>query len=280
MNTKHLKKITAFLGALTLAVTLCACGDSSQSTAENNGSISAAESSADKQAADESAEAASDADNEHSKADSEIISSGESSGNNASDSGAEQESGGNTESKQDSQADAQPDSSSSAEDSPAPADSKPESAGDYFKVGDKMTLGIEPFTAKAGQKAVPVRIQIWNNSGFAAGGIKLYYDKALDPVLTGETSPNGIPMAKFDCGDIAKNMLKTCLVNTEDHLMAFGFMGSEAVTENGDFLICYFDIPDKAESGTTYHFTLQLDRLNDSNQNVTAETVTGALTIE
>lgn len=284
MNMNHRKKITALIGALTLALTLCACGDTT-STNGNTAESSIAEHSIPDSSESESSSAESaDAADVEEKA--QAVSA-DSSGNDSSAAESREES--KAEQKTDKKADSDADASSvesggedaPADDTPAQAEDVPAKADDEFKIGKKMAIGIEPFTAKAGQKAVPVSFKVWNNTGFAAGGIKVYYDAALKPVLTGKESPNGIPIAKADLSDLAPGMINSCLVKTEDHLLAIGVMSTENVEGDGTFITCYFDVPDTAKSGTKYEFKVNIDALNSKEMKaLSVESVNGYLTVE
>ena len=113
------------------------------------------------------------------------------------------------------------------------------------EIGSDLTVGILPVTAHAGDKAVPVPVQIWNNPGFAAGGIQLYYDRKLMPVTTESNNEfTDAPGGKCDLGNAAEDFLKSCLVGTENHVIAFGCMGSVNSTEDGTIFTVYFDIPE------------------------------------
>lgn len=150
------------------------------------------------------------------------------------------------------------------------------------EIGSEMTIGVASTTAKAGQKAVPVNIQVWNNAGIAACGIKLGYDPALKAISNGNVSPfSGAPEAEIETGDAAARFMTSCLIGEDEHLIAFGAMSSEPSTVDGVIFTCYFDVPADAVSGTDYQFTCEIDSINDANsQPLACETVTGILRIE
>ena len=150
------------------------------------------------------------------------------------------------------------------------------------EIGSDLTVGILPVTAHAGDKAVPVPVQIWNNPGFAAGGIQLYYDSKLMPVTTESNNEfTDAPGGKCDLGNAAEDFLKSCLVGTENHVIAFGCMGSVNSTEDGTIFTVYFDIPENAPAGQSFSLTCVIDSLNDVEKNkLNPKTLDGCITIE
>lgn len=149
-------------------------------------------------------------------------------------------------------------------------------------IGDEMTIGIGPMTASPGQKKVPVNIQIWNNTGFIACGIKIGFDPALTPVANGNYSQiSEIPEAEMDKGEVTQGFLTSCLIGEQKHVVAFGCMNTEPAAADGIIFTCYFDIPDDAPIGTEYRFTCEMDSLSDEqSQPLTCQTADGILKIE
>ncbi len=145
-----------------------------------------------------------------------------------------------------------------------------ESIADALKqpeIGSDLTIGVKSFTAHAGDKAVPVSVEIWNNPGFAATGIQLFYDPKLKPVVTEETSPaTTFPFAKCDLGSATEGFLKSCLVGEEKHLIAFGGMSTEDSKKDGVMFTVYFDIPEDVPAGQEFTFTCVMDSLNTAAQ--------------
>ncbi|MBR3044623.1 MAG: hypothetical protein IKI45_09085 [Oscillospiraceae bacterium] len=164
----------------------------------------------------------------------------------------------------------------SAESSEQPdADSQPE-------IGSDLTIGAASVTAHAGDKAVPVNVQVWNNPGYSACGIQLFYDTKLKPVT--EKSDNEFsdsPGGKCDLGKAAEGFMTSCLVNEEDHLIAFGALSGENNTEDGTIFTVYFDVPEDAPSGQTFTFVTVIDSFNDETKtSLNPKTINGTLTIE
>ena len=152
---------------------------------------------------------------------------------------------------------AQQPSGTSAADSPAdtpsvsPADSPtdppaPAQTDSPAEIGDALTIGIaDTIHAAAGQQRVPVTVCVWNNTGFAMAGIRLYYDEPLHArELTDDHD------AECEPGDTVSAFLTTCACNADKHLIVFAGFATEETTANGAVFTCYFDIPDDAESGT------------------------------
>ncbi len=171
------------------------------------------------------------------------------------------------------------DSSSDASSAPSESSSAENVQPD---IGSELTIGVKSFTAHAGDKAVPVSVEIWNNPGYAATGIQLFYDPMLKPVITDETSEaTTFPFAKCDLGDAAEGFLKSCLVGEEDHIIAFGGMSTENSTKDGVMFTVYFDIPDDVPAGQEFSFVCVMDSLNTMNQErLSPKTLDGKLTIE
>lgn len=146
----------------------------------------------------------------------------------------------------------------------------------------EMTMYVEPVSAHAGDKSVPVSVSVKNNRGFAATGVQLFYDPALKPVKTGETSQiSAIPFAKYQLGEQYKDFMSTCMVGEEKHIVAFSAMHTENCTVDGTLFTVYFDIPDDAKAGTQYAFQCNVDSMTDSTQQkMEIQTENAFLTIE
>lgn len=175
---------------------------------------------------------------------------------------------------------------SSTADSAGFAESSADAAGteasDAFEIGSELTIGIAPTTASAGQKKVPVSVQVWNNTGFSACGIRLDFDAALTPLSNGNVSQiSGAPETLIDRGEVMNNFLTSCLIGEAEHRIAFGAMSTETADSDGILFTCYFDVPEDAASGTEYRIACEMDSLNDaSSQPVAYQTVDGVLRIE
>lgn len=172
--------------------------------------------------------------------------------------------------------------SESAATSSGSADSSSNAAPAAQDIGTELTIGVASLTAHAGDKAVPVSVNIWNNPGYGATGMQLIYDPALKPVQTGEVSPNSnYPFAKCTLGEAAEDFMQSCLIGEESHLIAFGGMSTTNSTRDGAIFTVYFDIPDDAKAGQQYTFQCVLDSLNTvEKEKLTAATIEGTLTIE
>lgn len=163
------------------------------------------------------------------------------------------------------------------------AETKSASAEDVEKqIGSDMTIGVLPITAHAGDKAVPVSVQIWNNSGFAAFGIQLYYDSKLKPVTAESNNEfSDAPAAKCELGNAAQTFMKSCLIGEEDHMIVFAGLSGENSTEDGKIVTFYFDVPDDAPAGHSFSLVTAIDSFNDEKkQSLNVKTLDGAITIE
>ena len=153
-------------------------------------------------------------------------------------------------------------SSEAPAESSEPADAPESDAASQPDEETNAVIGFETVTAKPGDKKVPLTVVIRNNPGFSGAGLQIAYDPALSPQL-GETDPDyEIPDAIYEAGPVLESFLTTCMVGEENHLIAFGCMGSQPATKDGVLFTCYFDVPEDAAPGTEYHFQGNLDSMN------------------
>lgn len=148
-------------------------------------------------------------------------------------------------------------------------------------IGSDLTIGVGQITAHAGDKAVPVSVQIWNNPGYAVCGIQLYYDSKLKPV-TEQTDNQFTDLAggKSDLGNAANGFMKSCLVNEDEHMIAFGGMSGENSMEDGTIFTVYFDIPEDAPAGQSFSLVTAIDSFNNLDKTpLNPKTVEGAIVI-
>lgn len=143
-----------------------------------------------------------------------------------------------------------------------------------YEVGSNPTIGIGQVTAAPGQKEVPVNICFWNNPGFSTSGFKLSYDPALKPKTNSDK-------LVYDLGPAANNLTALCSFSENNHLIGFASFGMEDNAESGTVFTVYFDIPDDAEPGSVYGFSIEIrDLLNLENAEISAETIGGEILIE
>lgn len=135
---------------------------------------------------------------------------------------------------------------------------------------------LETVRAKPGQKDVPVSISIQENPGYMVCSVKLDYDAALSPKMTGEQYMN-----VFDQGDATKEAIGTCAANPDKHLIAFTCMGQKDITANGVLFTVYFDIPADAAPGTVYPIKAQMNGfVNAAREELDIQAVGGSIVIE
>lgn len=210
-------------------------GESAGNNAENNGGDSKSEN----QNADSKQDAASEekpADHQNEQA-------------NASDSkpSADSKSDGNGQSAADNKQDSKQDSKQD--------NNKNNDGSDPYAVGSEPTISIGVVHAKPGQKDVPVEVKMTNNPGYAAGGIKVFYDPALTPKVDEEGA--GVS----EDGPAVGKAATYCAVNPDKHIVAFGLLGAENSKEDGTVFTCFFDLPDDAKSGSVYSLKTGLDAI-------------------
>lgn len=151
------------------------------------------------------------------------------------------------------------------------------------EIGSDLTIGVRSFTAHAGDKDVPVNVEIWNNPGYSGIGMQLIYDPLLKPVTTNEKSEaTDHPFGKCTLGPAADGFMKSCLVGEENHLIAFGGMSSDNadLSEDGIIYTVYFNIPEDAPADHEFTFVCVMDSLNSENGHLSPKTITGKMTIE
>lgn len=118
---------------------------------------------------------------------------------------------------------------------------------------DGITLVIDSITAKAGEQNVPVRIMLFNNSGFINSGVRIQYADALQPHYNTEDNKT-----EYALGSVCEDFLSASVVDPAKHLIGFVSAGAEAATADGIVFTIYFDIPSDAKSGTIYPLTLDV----------------------
>lgn len=142
------------------------------------------------------------------------------------------------------------------QDTPAAADT-----GDSYKIGSEPSLSIGVVHAKAGQKSVPVTVKINNNPGFCAGGIRVIYDPAVTP----QYDPDSFQGISDKGTAIISSTLTYCSVAPENLIVAYGILGQEDSSEDGNLFTCYFNMPEDAPSGKVYKLQTELAELKNAN---------------
>ncbi|GEM_PF-6249760 len=256
-------KLTACI--LAMAALLCGCNkntDSSQTAgsagAASSASESGAESASGTSAADESKsdDSKSDSQDESSKDESNAEKSDSKSGDS---SGESDDSAGSSESTDSSGTD-------TAEDR--------WTAEHPYEIGSEATIAVEPFSVKAGDKKVPVNVKIWNNPGFTSGGIQVYPDPALSPVVGEIEELVGKPKVEIKLGTTMDGFMYSALYGAEDNVVGIGFAGgSKQSLDNGILFTFYVDVPADAKSGTEYEIRCNVDALSGNDRKSAKVTV-------
>ena len=294
--------IPSVLAALTLLAVCTGCGSKTgESEAEESVTTAAAE---DSESAETTAAAADESEGAEDSA----------SEDSAADPDKEQKDSKDKEQNQDSESDTEQDASGNAEnngDTPSAQNDTPAgtSAGDNhsgndggrqsttaaqadqqggnaqqqddsYAVGSSPTVGIGSITAKAGDKGVKVPVMFWNNPGYATSGIKINYDPALT-LSRKEDDPDNL---KYENGPAAEGLMGMVSCNEARNLVGFASFGNGNCTASGAIFYFYVDIPENAQPGTVYLFTVEVDSLASADgtnvQTINAETVGGEIRIE
>ena len=146
------------------------------------------------------------------------------------------------------------------------------------EAGNTMAICVESITAHAGDKHVPVRLFIQNNTGFASNGIRIIYD----PRLTVNTSKDKPVFAQ---NVSTEDLFITGFMNENERITGFGMLAMTSpefvFTANGTLLTFYVDIPDNAAAGDVYKLDTRLEDICDihSETILTLCTVNGSIRI-
>ncbi|MCQ2408261.1 MAG: hypothetical protein MJ065_07000 [Oscillospiraceae bacterium] len=253
-------KITACILAMTALLCGCQKNTDSTQTAESSGAASSA------------AESGSEADSDVSAADGSSADKAESKSDSKSDSQNAENSGGS---------DASGDSGN-AEGSEKDTTENRWTADHPYEIGSKATIAVEPFTVKAGDKNVPVNVKIWNNPGFTSGGIQVYPDSALSPVVGEIEELVDKPKVKIKLGTTMDGFMYSALYGEEDNVVGIGFAGGDHQSlDNGILFTFYIDVPADAKSGTKYEIRCNVDALSGNDRKNAKVTVpVSVITVE
>ena len=116
--------------------------------------------------------------------------------------------------------------------------------------------------AKAGE-TVKFPVYIANNSkdGFAATGLRLFYDEKLTPVLKEDGKP------KTAKGEACDAVVSKFSHNAEKHIIGLGTMGDDPETDNGLMYTVEITVPTDAKAGDKFPMTLEVDKWLDAKTN-------------
>ena len=116
--------------------------------------------------------------------------------------------------------------------------------------------------AEAGE-TVKFPVYIANNSkdGFAATGLRLFYDEKLTPVLKEDGKP------KTAKGEACDAVVSKFSHNAEKHIIGLGTMGDDPETDNGLMYTVEITVPEDAKAGDKFPMTLEVDKWLDAKTN-------------
>lgn len=116
--------------------------------------------------------------------------------------------------------------------------------------------------AEAGE-TVKFPVYIANNSkdGFAATGLRLFYDEKLTPVLKEDGKP------KTAKGEACDAVVSKFSHNAEKHIIGLGTMGDDPETDNGLMYTVEITVPKDAKKGDKFPMTLEVDKWLDAKTN-------------
>ncbi|MBQ9905561.1 MAG: NPXTG-anchored protein, partial [Oscillospiraceae bacterium] len=130
--------------------------------------------------------------------------------------------------------------------------------------------------AEAGE-TVQFPVYIANNTkdGFAATGLRLFYDEKLTPVL----KENGKP--KTTTGVACNAVVSKFSHNADKHIIGLGTMGDDPETDNGLMYTVEITVPSDAKPGDKFPMTLEVDKWLDAKTNaIEYATVNGYIFID
>ncbi len=125
--------------------------------------------------------------------------------------------------------------------------------------------------AEAGE-TVKFPVYIANNSkdGFAATGLRLFYDDMLTPTLKEDGMPNAIK------GEACDAVITKFSHNAEKHIIGLDTMGDEPETDNGLMFTVEITVPSDAKGGDKFPMTLEVDKwLDAKNDAIDCVTING-----
>lgn len=127
-------------------------------------------------------------------------------------------------------------------------------------VAGKTNIVAGIVQAEAGE-TVKFPVYVANNTGYAATGIRLIYDKALSPVLK---SDGKLTTKKGDAGD---DIMPTFSHNPDERIIGLGTMGTELEEDSGVMFTVEITVPADAKSGDKYLMNIEVDRWLDTDAN-------------
>ena len=141
---------------------------------------------------------------------------------------------------------------------PVPADTDVESMSGL--TAGKTNIIAGTIEAEAGE-TVKFPVYIANNSedGYAATGLRLFYDSRLEPV----TNEKGALSTKK--GEAGNDITPKFTLNKDKTIIGVGTMGSDPEYDNGIMYTVEIKVPADAAPGTEYPMTLEVDKWLDAN---------------
>ena len=126
-----------------------------------------------------------------------------------------------------------------------------------------VTISADQIYAEAGATGVAFSIYMENNPGYAASGIGVHYD----PALTCNLNPSNTESALFEQGPASSGLTGIILVDTEQCIAGWAYMGFGTNGDDGIMFTLHFDIPADAEPGTVYPIEIVTDMIADDKGN-------------
>lgn len=130
-------------------------------------------------------------------------------------------------------------------------------------VAGKTNIVAGIVQAEAGE-TVKFPVYVANNTGYAATGIRLIYDKAVSPVLK---TDGKLTTKKGDAGD---DIMPTFSHNPDERIIGLGTMGTELEEDSGVMFTVEITVPADAKSGVKYPMNIEVDRWLDTDANAVA----------
>lgn len=130
-------------------------------------------------------------------------------------------------------------------------------------VAGKTNIVAGIVKAEAGE-TVKFPVYVANNTGYAATGIRLIYDKALSPVLKADGK---LTTKKEDAGD---DIMPTFSHNPDERIIGLGTMGTELEEDSGVMFTVEITVPADAKDGDQYPMNIEVDRWLDTDANAVA----------
>ncbi len=145
------------------------------------------------------------------------------------------------------------------------------------EAGSKMIFAADSVTAHAGDRKVPVRVFIRNNTGFIDCGFRLICSPKLGVVL----DDSSIPDFTIDPAYVHRLHYASELADPY-HGIGFSIVAgtSPNFAKDGTLVTFYFDVPEDAAAGDVFEFSIELVNLDVQLNGNESKPVTDACTVK